>query len=160
MKYWLLKTEPGCFSIHDLAALPDRTTPWDGVRNYQARNFMRDEMRMNDGALFYHSITSPGIVGLARIASPARPDPTQWDPENRHFDPASPANAPRWFLVDVQLVRIFPQPLSLALLRSRPELAGMELLRKGSRLSVQPVSKTHYDAVLALAPNSAGGFDA
>ena len=150
MNHWLLKTEPGCFSIHDLAALPNQTTSWDGVRNYQARNFMRDEMKTGDGVLFYHSVTNPGIAGLARIASPARPDPTQWDPENEHFDPASPADKPRWFLVDVQLVRIFPEPLSLTVLRSHPEFEGMELLRKGSRLSVQPVSQAHYDAVLAL----------
>ena len=155
-KHWLMKTEPGCFSIRDLAALPQKTTPWDGVRNYQARNFMRDEMAVGDPVLFHHSVTDPGIVGLARVAGPARPDPTQWDPENEHFDPASPADKPRWFLVDVQLVRVFPQPLSLPFLRSRPELEGMELLRKGSRLSVQPVSKAHYEAVLALADSAAG----
>lgn len=154
MNHWLLKTEPGCFSIQDLAALPNQTTSWDGVRNYQARNFMRDEMKMGDGVLFYHSGTNPGIAGIARVASPAKPDPTQWDPENEHFDPASPADKPRWFLVDVQLVRIFPEPLGLTLLRGRPEFEGMELLRKGSRLSVQPVSQAHYDAVLALVPQT------
>ncbi len=149
-RYWLLKTEPGCFSIQDLANAPNQTTPWDGVRNYQARNFMRDAMRPGDPVLFYHSITNPGIVGLAEIVSEARPDPTQWDPENRHFDPASPAEAPRWYLVDVKLQEIFARPLSLPFLRSRPELKGMELLKRGSRLSVQPVDKEHFEAVMAL----------
>lgn len=149
--YWLMKTEPGCFSIDDLAAAPDRTTMWDGVRNYQARNFMRDEMRLGDPVLLYHSGKEPGIAGLAEVAGEAYPDPTQWDPENRHFDPASPADKPRWYLVDVRLVRTFAAPLPLSLLRGQPELQGMELLRKGSRLSVQPVRAEEFAAVLALA---------
>lgn len=148
---WLMKTEPGCFSIDDLAAAPDRTSMWDGVRNYQARNFMRDLMRPGDPVLFYHSVTNPGIAGLAEVAGEAYPDPTQWDPENEHFDPASPADNPRWYLVDVRFVRKFKDLLPLAMLRSRPELAGMELLRKGSRLSVQPVKPEEFQAVLALA---------
>ncbi len=151
MRHWLMKTEPGCFSIDDLAAAPGRTTMWDGVRNYQARNFMRDGMRPGDPVLFYHSVTGVGIAGIAEVASPAYPDPTQWDPENPHFDPASPADAPRWYVVDVRLVRRFSAVLPLAFLRARPELEGMELLRKGSRLSVQPVAPGHYAAVLALA---------
>lgn len=150
-KYWLMKTEPGCFSIDDLEKAPRQTSMWDGVRNYQARNFMRDEMRTGDPVLFYHSVTKPGIVGLAEVASKAYPDPTQWDPENEHFDPASPEDAPRWFVVDVRLVRKFAKPLSLPFLRSVPELSGMELLRKGSRLSIQPVRPEEYAAVLALA---------
>ena len=148
---WLMKTEPGCFSIDDLAKAPGRTAMWDGVRNYQARNFMRDAMRVGDPVLFYHSVTNPGIAGIAEVASEAYPDPTQWDPENEHFDPKSPADKPRWFLVDVRLVRRFKEVLPLSLLRSRPELEGMELLRKGSRLSVQPVRPEEYEAVLALA---------
>ena len=148
--YWLMKTEPGCFSIEDLEKSPGRTSMWDGVRNYQARNFMRDGMRPGDPVLFYHSGTNPGIAGIAEVASEAYPDPTQWDPENRHFDPASPADAPRWYLVDVRLVRRFSEPLPLALLRTLPELSGMELLRKGSRLSVQPVGKEEFAAILAL----------
>ncbi len=151
MKHWLLKTEPGCFSIKDLADMPDQTSPWDGVRNYKARNFIRDEMRPGDPILFYHSVTTPGIVGLAEVVGPARPDPTQWDPENEHFDPASPEDKPRWYLVDVRLKEIFSMPLALSYLRTRPELTGMELLRRGSRLSVQPVSPEHFVAVLALA---------
>ena len=156
-RYWLMKTEPGCFSIQDLAAANNRTSPWDGVRNYQARNFMRDAMRPGDPVLFYHSVTSPGIVGLAEVAGPARPDPTQWDPENEHFDPASPADNPRWYLVDVTLTEIFPSPLPLPFLRSRPELEGMELLKKGSRLSIQPVSREHYDAIVKLAREQGRG---
>lgn len=148
---WLMKTEPGCFSIDDLASAPGKTTMWDGVRNYQARNFMRDAMRVGDPVLFYHSVTNPGIAGIAEVASDAYPDPTQWDPENEHFDPRSPADKPRWFLVDVRLVRRFTEVLPLTVLRARPELAGMELLRKGSRLSVQPVRPEEYEAVLALA---------
>lgn len=149
--YWLMKTEPGCFSIDDLENSPGQTTMWDGVRNYQARNFMRDAMREGDPVLFYHSVTKPGIVGIAEVASRAYPDPTQWDPENEHFDPSSPADDPRWYLVDVRLVRKFREVLPLSLLRTRSELAGIELLRKGSRLSVQPVKKEEYEAVLALA---------
>ena len=149
-QYWLMKTEPGCFSIDDLAAAAGQTAMWDGVRNYQARNFMRNDMRLGDLVLFYHSVSNPGIVGLAEVVSTAYPDPTQWDPENEHFDPASPADAPRWDVVDVRLVRRFAKPLPLAFLRTRPELAGMELLRKGSRLSIQPVRKEEYEAILRL----------
>ena len=148
--YWLMKTEPGCFSIDDLQNSPGQTTMWDGVRNYQARNFMRDAMHEGDPVLFYHSVTRPGIAGIAEVAGKAYPDPTQWDPANPHFDPASPADAPRWFLVDVRLVRKFKEVLPLALLRSQPELADMELLRKGSRLSVQPVRREEYEAILRL----------
>lgn len=151
LRHWLMKTEPGCFSIDDLESSPGQTTMWDGVRNYQARNFMRDEMRPGDPVLFYHSITRPGIAGIAEVASEPYPDPTQWDPENRHFDPASPADAPRWFLVDVRLKRRFREILPLDLLRKQPELHGMELLRKGSRLSVQPVSNREYEVILSLA---------
>lgn len=149
--YWLMKTEPGCFSIDDLAASTAQTTMWDGVRNYQARNFMRDAMRVGDKVLFYHSVTKPGIVGIAEVASEAYADPTQWDPENEHFDPSSPADNPRWVVVDVRLVRRFKETLSLVMLRKQPELDGMELLRKGSRLSIQPVREAEYKAVLALA---------
>ena len=149
-QYWLMKTEPGCFSIDDLAASPNQTSMWDGVRNYQARNFMRDEMRAGDLVLFYHSVTKPGIVGLAEVAGTAYPDPTQWDPENEHFDPASPANAPRWYVVDIRLIRRFTCPLPLPLLRRQPELAGMELLRKGSRLSIQRVRQEEFDFIVKL----------
>ena len=149
--YWLMKTEPGCFSIDDLADSPGQTSMWDGVRNYQARNFMRDEMRPGDLVLFYHSGGKPGIAGIAEVTGGAYPDPTQWDPKSEHFDPASPADAPRWYLVDVRLKRRFNEILPLPFLRTRPELEGMELLRKGSRLSVQPVRAEEFAAVLALA---------
>lgn len=155
MQYWLFKSEPGCFSIQDLAASPNRTAAWDGVRNYQARNFLRDEARKGDLVFFYHSVTNPGIVGLMEISGGPRPDPTQWDPESEHPDLDSPEDAPRWFLVDVTLKEIFAKPLPLPFLRVRPELAGLELLKRGSRLSVQPVSKEHFEAILALAREAA-----
>jgi len=151
MRHWLMKTEPGCFSIEDLAKAPNRTEPWDGVRNFQARNFMRDDMELGDKVLFYHSVTNPGIVGLAEVAREGYPDHTSWDPENGHFDPRSTPERPLWYMVDVRLVEIWPRPLPLALLRGVPELAGMELLRKGSRLSVQPVRPEEFDKIMALA---------
>ncbi len=148
---WLLKTEPGCFSIDDLAACPNQTSMWDGVRNYQARNFLRDGMSVGDPVLFYYSVTGVGIAGVAEVASKPYPDPTQWNPDDMHFDPASPADAPRWYVVDVRLVRRFRELLTLAFLRTQPELAGMELLRKGSRLSVQPVRPEEYAVIMRLA---------
>ncbi len=151
--FWLLKTEPGCFSIEDLRNCPKQTTMWDGVRNYQARNFMRDQMQVGDKVLFYHSVTDVGVAGLAEISSKAYPDPTQWNPEDPHFDPASPADNPRWFVVDVRFVSKFRQVLPLSFLRTQPELAGMELLRKGSRLSVQPVKNEEYNFIVKLAEN-------
>lgn len=151
MRYWLFKSEPGCFSIADLAAAPNKTAPWDGVRNYQARNFLRDEIAPGDLVLFHHSVTDPGIVGLMEVTGGPRPDPTQWDLESEHPDPSSPPDAPRWYLVDVTLKEIFPAPLPLKLLRAQPALEGMELLRRGSRLSVQPVSPEHFAVVMDLA---------
>ena len=148
--HWLLKSEPGCFSIDDLAAAPDQTTFWDGVRNYQARNLMR-EMRVGDQALYYHSQTSPSVVGLAEIVREAYPDHTAWDPRSDHFDPRSSPDKPIWEMVDIRMVRKFPRPLPLPMLRAVPALAGMELLRKGSRLSVQPVSADQFAAILRLA---------
>lgn len=149
--HWLVKTEPGCFSIDDLAAAPGQTTAWDGVRNFQARNFMRDAMQPGDPVLFYHSVTDPGIVGLAEVARAAYPDHTAQDPEGRHFDPRHSQERPLWYMVDIRLVEGFAAPLPLALLRGVPALAGMELLRKGSRLSVQPVRPEEFQAILALA---------
>ena len=148
---WLMKTEPGSFSMKDLECSPGQTTMWDGVRNYQARNFMRDEMRLGDPVLFYHSGKSPGIAGFAEVASAAYPDPTQWAPGNSHYDPSSTHEEPRWWLVDIRLTRQFSQMLTLAFLRARPELVDMELLKKGSRLSIQPVSDGEYAAILELA---------
>lgn len=157
MNHWLFKSEPGCFSIQDLAASPRKTAQWDGVRNFQARNFLRDDIKKGDLAFFYHSVTDPGIVGLMEVTGGARPDPTQWDPESEHPDLASPEDKPRWYLVDVTLKEIFPEPLPLKLLRNQPDLAGLELLKKGSRLSIQPVSPEHFDAILKLARTRAKG---
>jgi len=151
-KYWLLKTEPESFSIQDLARAPKKTTCWDGVRNYQARNFMRDEMQVGDRVLFYHSSTeSPAIVGTATIVREGYPDPTAWDKSDHHYDPASSPENPRWCMVDIRLERIFDEALPLSQLRGVAALKEMELLRKGSRLSVQPVRKVEFEAVLKLA---------
>ena len=151
-KFWLLKSEPDSFSIQDLAQAKDQTTCWDGVRNYQARNFLRDEMKLGDRVLFYHSSTDvPAIVGTAKVVRESYPDPTAWDKKDHHYDPASTAENPRWFMVDIQLEQIFKDPLPLESLRKVSALKEMELLRKGSRLSVQPVRKAEFDAVLKLA---------
>jgi len=151
MKHWLLKSEPGCYSIQDLAEEPERTTAWSGVRNYQARNFMRDQMAPGDLAFFYHSGEEPSVAGVVRVVRAGYPDATAWDPEDRHYDPKSPPEKPLWYVVDVRLERVFPRPVPLKALRLVPELKGMELLRKGSRLSVMPVSAEEFAVVLGLA---------
>lgn len=149
-QYWLMKSEPTAFSIDDFAKVPGRTTCWDGVRNYQARNFMRS-MRLGDQALFYHSKADPpAVAGVAEVVRKAYPDPTQFDRRDQHYDPASDPADPRWDMVDIRLVRKFSIPLSLDMLRAQPKLKGMELLRKGSRLSVQPVTRREWDLVLTL----------
>ena len=151
-KYWLMKTEPTSYSIQDLAAEKKQTTFWDGVRNYQARNYMRDEMKLGDKVLFYHSNADPPVIaGVATIVRESYPDHTSWDRENKHYDPKSTAQNPRWFMVDIKLEQIFDEPLPLDDLRSVAALKEMELLRKGSRLSVQPVRKAEFDTVLKLA---------
>ena len=151
MNYWLLKSEPGNFSLDDLRARPQQREPWDGVRNLQARNFMR-QMRTGDQAFLYHSNAKPsGIVGVVEIVGEARPDPTQFDPESRYFDAKASVDAPRWDLVIVQFVRAFAAMVSLSQLKDVPALAGMEVVSKGSRLSVSPVSPAEWQAVLALA---------
>jgi predicted RNA-binding protein with PUA-like domain len=151
-KFWLVKTEPESFSIHDLAKAPNKTTSWSGVRNYQARNFMRDDMQLGDRVLVYHSSTDPtAIVGTATIARAAYPDHTAWDKKDDHFDPASTQDNPRWFMVDIRFEQIFKEPLSLEKLRAIAALKNMELLRKGSRLSVQPVRKSEFETILKLA---------
>ena len=151
MKYWLLKSEPGAFSIDDLATRPDRTEPWDGVRNYLARNMIRDEMKQGDRAFFYHSnCPEPGIVGIVEIAGGGRPDPTAFDPDEIHYDPKSDPALPRWFLVDVKLVRKLSRVIPLTELKGYPELAEMLLLRRGNRLSVMTVAAAHWEFVLGL----------
>ncbi len=148
--YWLMKSEPGCFSIDDLEASENRTTPWDGVRNYQARNFMRDDMRLGDKVIFYHSVKKPSAVGVAEVVRESYPDHTSWDPDGDHFDPKSTPDNPRWFMVDIKLVEKFDSPVSLKLMRTVSGLEGMELLRKGSRLSVMPVSEKEFDIIRRL----------
>lgn len=151
-KYWLLKTEPTSYSIDDLAKDEDQTTCWNGVRNYQARNYLRDEMKLGDRVLVYHSNADPpAIVGTAIVVREGYPDPTAWDKKDDHFDPKSAPDKPIWYMVDIRLESIFPQPLSLDALRQVSGLAGMELLRKGSRLSVQPVRKAEFDVILKIA---------
>jgi len=148
--FWLMKSEPAECSIDDLAALPGQTVPWIGVRNYQARNFMRDAMRVGDGILFYHSSCPvPGIAGIARVASAAYPDASQFDPASPYFDAKSNPAQPRWVHVDVQLVRK-TRLLGLAEMRAAPRLASMQVLQRGNRLSITPVSADEWSAVEAM----------
>ena len=147
-RYWLMKSEPNECSIDDALAAPKHTVPWTGVRNYQARNFMRDGMQVGDGVLFYHSsCPEPGIVGVARVASTTRPDPTQFDKKSPYYDPKSAPQAPRWLLVDVQAVRK-TRLLALPELRATPELADLILLRRGNRLSITPVAGEHWKLIV------------
>ena len=151
-QYWLVKSEPGDFSFDDLWNAPGRVTQWDGVRNFQARNFMRDEMKKGDLVFFYHSSTAePGIVGIAEIVKPGYPDDTAFDEQNPHYDPKSDRGNPTWYMVDVRAVEKFPRVIPLAELRRNPELEGMPLLQKGSRLSVQKVGAMEWNAVLRVA---------
>ena len=149
-RYWLMKSEPNECSIDDAMAAPRRTVPWTGVRNYQARNFMRDAMQVGDGVLFYHSsCPEPGIAGIARVASGARPDPTQFDAGSHYHDAKSDPANPRWLLVDVQALRK-TRLLGLAELRGVPALAGMRVLQRGNRLSITPVTPAEWRAIEAL----------
>ena len=148
--HWLMKSEPAEFSIDDLVAAPRRTTPWFGVRNYQARNYMRDAMRIGDLALFYHSsCDEPGVAGVVRVSKAAYADRTQFDPSSAYFDPKASQAAPRWVLVDVKLVKKTPL-LALARMRREPQLASMRVLQRGNRLSITPVTADEWRAVLAL----------
>lgn len=150
MKYWLMKSEPDVFSIDDLRQRGRE--PWDGVRNYQARNFMRDGMTEGDRIFFYHSNCKvPGIVGIAEVASAAYPDPSQFDPQSKYFDAGSSRGAPRWMLVDVAYVATFARTISLDELKTYPQLVEMPLLRKGNRLSVMPVSAEAWQFITDLA---------
>ncbi len=150
MAFWLMKSEPGEFSIDDLARV--EREPWTGVRNYQARNYMRDVMQPGDGVFFYHSnCAEPGIVGLACVASPARPDPTQFDPASDYFDAASTPAAPRWQLVDIAFERKLERPISLAELRAHAaQLGDFPLLARGNRLSILPVTASQWHTILSL----------
>ena len=149
-QYWLMKSEPDECSIDDALAASNATVPWTGVRNYQARNFMRDAMRVGDGVLFYHSsCAEPGIAGIARVASGAKTDPTQFDPDSPYYDPKSKPDAPRWQLVDVQALRK-TRVLGLAEMREVPDLAAMRVLQRGNRLSITPVTAEEWGAIKKL----------
>ena len=151
-RFWLVKSEPSTFSFDDLLRSPDRTTCWDGVRNYAARNFMRDGMKRGDRVLFYHSSTDePAIVGICEVVREAYTDHTQFDAASDYHDPKSTPDAPTWVMVDLRAVEALPRPLSLTELKAQRVLEGMELLRRGSRLSVQPVEATHFAAIQKLA---------
>lgn len=155
-RYWLMKSEPDTFSIDDLASQPKKTDHWDGIRNYQARNFMRDDMSKGDLAFFYHSnCEEPGIVGIMEIVRTAYPDHTAFDPESKYFDQKSDPDNPRWLMVDVRYRRKLRRPVSLATLKADPELSEMRVCQKGSRLSIMPVSADEWDAVLAMSDKSA-----
>jgi predicted RNA-binding protein with PUA-like domain len=152
-RYWLFKSEPDVYSLDDLER--DGSTYWEGVRNYQARNFLRDEVKAGDLVLYYHSRTRPpGIVGVARVSRSAYPDPTQFDPESHYFDPKATAEKPRWVVVDVEYVAHFDEAVTLEQLKADPRLEGMLVTRKGQRLSIQPVEAKHWRRVCRLA-----GFD-
>jgi len=151
MNYWLLKSEPNAFSINDLKKMPDQTEHWDGVRNYQARNLLRDQLQVGDRAFFYHSnCETPGIVGIVEVVRAGYPDHTAFDPHSNHFDPKSDPAKPRWFMVDVKYVRHTRRLMPLAELKQHPELENMPLLQKGNRLSVSPVTEQQWHYILCL----------
>ena len=150
-KYWLFKSEPTAYSFADLLGETDRTAEWDGVRNYQVRNLMRDEMKVGDGVLFYHSSTTPmAVVGTARIVKEAYPDNTAWDPSDKRFDPKSTPDNPVWLMVDIQAEQEFSRPLTLQEIKDHPRLQNMMVARRGMRLSIMPVAKEEWDEVLSL----------
>jgi predicted RNA-binding protein with PUA-like domain len=148
-RYWLMKSEPEVYSIDDLRK--DGSTGWDGVRNYQARNFMRDEIKIDDRVLFYHSNSQPpGVAGVARVCGGGEPDPTAWNPKSDYYDAQSNREKPRWYLVDVEFVEKFNDLVSLDRLKETPGLKDMIVIRRGSRLSVQPVTRAQFDIVVGL----------
>jgi predicted RNA-binding protein with PUA-like domain len=163
-QYWLVKSEPSAFSFEDLISSPNSTTCWSGVRNYQARNILRDQMKVGDLVLFYHSSADPtAVVGVAEVVREGYPDPTALDPRDDHFDPKSDAESPAWYAVDIRARESLARPLPLAELRDVPALKEMVLLRKGSRLSVQPVTQQEFEAIRRLGRSGplarAGGRD-
>jgi len=154
VRHWLMKSEPAEVSIDDLAAAPKKTVPWFGVRNYQSRNFMRDDMRVGDRVLFYHSsCPAPGIAGIARVSRLAYPDATQFDRKGKYHDPKATPAAPRWFNVDVTFVQK-TRLIALAELRAHPELASLRVLQRGNRLSITPVTPDEYAFIVKLAGTS------
>lgn len=151
IQYWLMKSEPETFSLEDLASRPGQTEPWDGIRNYQARNFLRDRMRVGDAVLFYHSnCPVPGVAGLAEVVSGAYPDPTAFDPASPYHDPKSDPENPRWMLVDVGYRGHLREPVSLKALRGNERLANLRILQKGNRLSITPVEKEEYEEIVRM----------
>lgn len=152
MNYWLFKSEPNAFSIDDLQNRPRQIEHWDGVRNYQVRNMLRDQIHVGDHAFFYHSnCTPPGIAGIIEIVKKGYPDFTAWDPQSNHFDPKSTPQNPRWFMVDVRFVKKFKRIISLDELKKQPDLENMVVVRKGSRLSITPVTLAEWETILKMA---------
>lgn len=152
MQYWLFKTEPDAFSIDDLAARPNQTEHWDGIRNYQARNFLRDQVKQGDKVFIYHSSCKEvGIAGLAEVVKEAYPDHTQFDPESHYYDPKSSPENPRWMMVDVKFIEKFPDVLALKKIKTMPEISEVGLVKKGHRLSIMPVNEQEFSALLAAA---------
>lgn len=152
MNYWLMKSEPEVFGIDDLKAMPDKTEHWDGVRNYQARNFMRDQMKTGDKIFFYHSnCKQPGIVGIAKVVKEGYPDHTAFDPKQKYYDPKSDPQNPRWYMVDVKFVKKFKRTITLEELKQMPELSDFPLVKRGNRLSIMPVTAEQWDIIIALA---------
>jgi predicted RNA-binding protein with PUA-like domain len=150
-KYWLMKSEPDTFGIEDLKKRPNQTEHWDGVRNYQARNMMRDDMQLGDPVFFYHSnCAEPGIVGIMEVVKEGYPDHTAFDPDDVHFDPKSKPDKPAWMMVDVKYVRTLSRTITLTELKQKPELADFALVRRGNRLSIMPVTKEQWEFILSL----------
>ncbi|MCB9247111.1 MAG: EVE domain-containing protein [Ignavibacteriales bacterium] len=150
-KYWLVKSEPTAFSIDDLAKSKNKTTYWDGVRNYQARNFMRDEMKLGDLVLYYHSNAEPNaVVGVCEIVKEGYPDFTAFDPDDKHFDPKSKKENPAWIMVDIKLIKKFKTPVTLTEMKSNSKLTEMRLVQRGNRLSVMPVNKKEFDEIIKM----------
>ena len=150
MNYWLMKSEPDVFGIDDLKRV--KKEPWDGVRNYQARNYMRDEMKKGDKILFYHSKTDvPGVVGIMEVSKEAFPDHTSWDKKSKYFDPKSSEENPRWFMIEVKYVSKFPRTVSLQEMKDMKPLSEMKILQKGNRLSITPVTKVEFDHIVKVA---------
>jgi predicted RNA-binding protein with PUA-like domain len=150
-KYWLFKSEPSSYSFANLLNEPDQTAEWDGVRNYQARNFMRDEMKAGNGVLFYHSSASPmAVVGTARIVREAYPDHSAWDAKSKYYDAKSSRDNPIWLIVDIKAEQEFTRPVTLQEIKQNPKLQNMLLVRRGMRLSIQPVTKEEWDEIVAL----------
>lgn len=152
-QYWLMKSEPDVYSIDDLKR--DTTTYWEGVRNYQARNFMRDQMNIGDQVLFYHSnATPPGVAGIAKISKTGYADFTAWDPKAKYFDPKTDSDNPRWYMVDIQFVEKFSELVTLETIKADPKLTEMLVVKRGMRLSIQPVEKKHFERVVKLGRKS------